>query len=40
MDGFKAVIVEDLIDEDASKVHGTVYFDQKTTLEQQEASSR
>jgi hypothetical protein len=37
MDGFKAVIVGDLIDKDASKVHGTVYFDQKTTPEQQEA---
>ena len=37
MDGFKAVIVGDLIDKDASKVHGTIYFDQKTTPEQQEA---
>jgi hypothetical protein len=37
MDGFKAVIVGDLIDKDASKVHGTVYFDEKTTPEQQEA---
>jgi hypothetical protein len=37
MDGFKAVVVGDLIDKDASKVHGTVYFDQKSTPEQQEA---
>jgi len=37
MDGFKAVIVGDLIDKEASKVHGTVYFDEKTTPEQQES---
>jgi hypothetical protein len=37
MDGFKAVVVGDLIDKDHSKVHGTIYFDQKTTPEQQEA---
>jgi len=37
MDGFKAVVVGDLIDMDASKVKGTVYFDEKSTPEQQEA---
>jgi hypothetical protein len=37
MGGFKAVVVGDLIDMDASKVQGTVYFDQKTTPAQQEA---
>ena len=37
MEGFKAVVVGDLIDKDHSKVHGTIYFDQKTTPEQQEA---
>lgn len=37
MDGFKAVMVGDLIDKDMSKVKGTVYFDEKDTPEQQEA---
>ena len=37
MDGFKAVIVGDLIDKDASKVKGTIYFDEKTTPEQRDA---
>jgi len=37
MDGFKAVVVGDLIDKDMSKVKGTVYFDEKDTPEQQEA---
>jgi hypothetical protein len=37
MDGFKAVIVGDLIDKDAAHTHGTVYFDEKTTPEQQDA---
>lgn len=37
MDGFKAVVVGDLIDKDPSKVHGTVYFDEKTTPEQRDA---
>jgi len=37
MDGFKAVVVGDLIDKDHSKVHGTVYFDEKTTPEQRDA---
>lgn len=37
MSGFKAVVVGDLIDTDASKVHGTAYFDKKTTPEQRTA---
>jgi hypothetical protein len=37
MDGFKAVIVGDLIDKDSAHTHGTVYFDEKTTPEQQDA---
>jgi hypothetical protein len=37
MAGFKAVVVGDLIDKDVSKVHGTVYFDEKTTPQQREA---
>jgi hypothetical protein len=37
MSGFKAVIVGDLIDINASKVQGTAYFDQKTTPAQREA---
>jgi len=37
MDGFKAVVVGDLIDKDASKVKGTIYFDEKTTPEQRDA---
>src|SRR5882724_4904666 len=37
MSGFKAVVVGDLIDMDASKVQGTVYFDEKTTPAQREA---
>lgn len=40
MDGFKAVVVGDLIGKDHSKVHGTVYFDEKTTPAQQEAFRR
>jgi len=39
MDGFKAVVVGDLIDKDHSKVHGTIYFDEKTTPAQREAFS-
>jgi len=31
------VVVGDLIDKDHSKVHGTVYFDEKTTPEQRDA---
>src|SRR6266496_5529699 len=34
MSGFKAVVIGDLIDKDVSKVHGTVYFDEKTTAAQ------
>lgn len=37
MSGFKAVVIGDLIDKDASKVEGTVYFDEKTTPAQQNA---
>ena len=37
MSGFKAVLVGDLIDPDASKVHGTAYFDKSDTAEQQKA---
>jgi hypothetical protein len=37
MSGFKAVVVGDVIDMDASKVHATVYFDEKTTPEQRQA---
>src|SRR6202048_1066057 len=37
MSGFKAVLVGDLIDPDASKVHGTAYFDKSSTPEQQKA---
>ena len=37
LDGFKAVVVGDLIDKDMSKVKGTIYFDEKDTPEQQEA---
>jgi hypothetical protein len=37
MSGFKAVAVGDLIDKDASKTSGTVYFDEKTTPAQREA---
>ena len=37
MSGFKAVLVGDLIDPDASKVHGTAYFDKSSTAEQQKA---
>ena len=37
MDGFKAVVIGDLIDKDPSKVHGVVYFDDKTTPDQREA---
>ena len=40
MSGFKAVVVGDLIDHDASKVQGTAYFDEKTTKEQQAAFSQ
>jgi hypothetical protein len=37
MSGFKAVTVGDLINSDPSKVHATVYFDEKTTPEQRAA---
>lgn len=37
MSGFKAVVIGDLIDADASKVHATVYFDDKTTPAQRSA---
>jgi hypothetical protein len=37
MSGFKAVAIGDLIDQDASKTSGTVYFDEKTTPAQREA---
>src|SRR5215471_2039528 len=37
MSGFKAVTVGDLINADASKVHATVYFDEKSTPEQRKA---
>jgi hypothetical protein len=37
MSGFKAVVVGDLIDHDASKVHGTAYFDKSSTAEQRAA---
>jgi hypothetical protein len=37
MSGFKAVMVGDLIDHDAGKVQGTVYFDEHTTKAQQDA---
>src|SRR5438093_88963 len=35
MSGFKAAVVGDLIDPDASKVHATVYFDKHATTAQQ-----
>jgi hypothetical protein len=37
MGGFKAVVIGDLIDRDASKVQGTVYFDKSSTPAQREA---
>jgi hypothetical protein len=37
MSGFKAVVIGDLIDHDASKVHGTAYFDKSSTPEQRAA---
>jgi hypothetical protein len=37
MSGFKAVVIGDLINADASKVSGTAYFDKKTTKAQQDA---
>jgi hypothetical protein len=37
MAGFKAVLIGDLIDTDKSKVHGTAYFDKKSTPEQRAA---
>jgi hypothetical protein len=37
MSGFKAVLIGDLIDPDASKVHGTAYFDKSSSAEQQKA---
>jgi hypothetical protein len=37
MSGFKAVVVGDLIDHDASKVQGTAYFDKSSTPAQREA---
>lgn len=39
MSGFKAVMIGDVIDSDASKVKGTVYFDEKATAEQRAAYS-
>ena len=39
MSGFKAVVIGDLIDPDASKVQGTAYFDKSTTKAQQDAFS-
>ena len=39
MSGFKAVMIGDVIDADASKVEGTVYFDEKATPEQRTAYS-
>ena len=37
MTGFKAVVIGDLIDHDASKVQGTAYFDKSSTPAQREA---
>src|SRR5260370_22117042 len=37
MSGFKAVLIGDLIDHDASKVQGTAYFDKSSTPAQREA---
>jgi len=37
MSGFKAVVVGDLIDHDASKVGGTIYFDKSSTPAQRDA---
>jgi len=37
MGGFKAVVIGDLIDRDASKVQGTVYFDKSSTPAQRDA---
>src|SRR5438477_13190651 len=37
MSGFKAVVIGDLIDHDASKVQGTAYFDKSSTPAQREA---
>ncbi|MGA2481825.1 MAG: DUF1326 domain-containing protein [Candidatus Acidiferrales bacterium] len=37
MAGFKAALIGDVIDIDASKVHATAYFDEKTTPAQREA---
>jgi hypothetical protein len=37
MSGFKGVVVSDLIDTDASKVHGFAYFDKASTPAQQDA---
>ncbi|MCI0350067.1 MAG: DUF1326 domain-containing protein, partial [Acidobacteriales bacterium] len=37
LDGFKAVVVGNLLDKDTSNVEGTVYFDEKTTPEQRQA---
>jgi len=39
MSGFKAVVIGDLIDHDASKVQGTAYFDKSTTKALQDAFS-
>ena len=36
MGGFKAVVIGDLIDHDASKVQGTVYFDKSSTQAQRD----
>ena len=37
MTGFKAVVIGELIDHDASKVQGTAYFDKSSTPAQREA---
>src|SRR5258708_25096113 len=37
MSGFKAVLIGDLIDPDASKMHGTAYFDKSSTPAQRVA---
>src|SRR5205823_6778129 len=39
MSGFKAVVIGDLIDHDASKVQGTAYFDKSSKPEQRAAFS-
>lgn len=39
MSGFKALVAGDVIDTDVSKVHATIYFDEKTTPPQRNAFS-